>query len=320
MSKNDRRHFLKQFGTFAGCALLAPGARSAGLFPAFPHGGFKLGAISDGLSEDFEEALKIMKSYGLKWVEVRSIWGIYNTEASPAQIARVKELLGQFDFRVSAVATAFYKCTLPGTKPVDEEKDVYPYAGQMDLLQRAAERAQAWGTDKLRVFTFWRVAEPEKHYASIAEEMEKAGEFARGAGVRLVIENEGACNVGTGHELARFLKMVRSTNVGANWDVGNGLWHGEIPYPDGYDALDKSRIWHMHVKGVECDAGLKNCRETFADQGQIDLAGQFRALAHDGYDGTISLECEFETPGLNHQQTTRRSMEGLLKVVAREKT
>ena len=260
-----------------------------------------------------------MKSYGLKWVEIRSIWGTYNTEASPAQIARVKELLGQYDFKVSTVATAFYKCALPGTKPVDEETDPYPYAGQMDLLQRAAERAQAWGADKLRVFTFWRVAEPEKHYARISEEMEKAGEFARGAGVRLVIENEGACNVGTGHELARFLKMVRSTNVGANWDVGNGLWLGEVPYPDGYEALDKSRLWHMHAKGAACDAGFNNCRETFADQGQIDLAGQFRALARDGYDGTISLECEFEAPGLNRQQTTRRSMEGLLKVLAQPK-
>jgi L-ribulose-5-phosphate 3-epimerase len=319
MSKNGRRHFLRQLGTIAGCSLLAPGARSAGLFPALPPGGFKLGAISDGFSEDFEEALKILKSYGLQWVEIRSIWGTYNTEASPGQIARVKELLRRYDFRVSVVSTAFYKCALPGTRPLGGEKDIYPYAGQMDLLERAAERAQAWGTDKLRVFTFWRTAEPEKHYARISEEMEKAGEFARGAGMRLVIENEGSCNVATGHELARFLKMVRPTNVGVNWDVGNGLWLGEVPYPDGYNALDKSRLWHMHVKGAECDAGFKNCRETFADQGQIDLAGQLRALARDGYDGTMSLECEFEAPGLNRQQTNRRSLEGLLKVLARAK-
>jgi L-ribulose-5-phosphate 3-epimerase len=319
MSKNDRRHFLRQLGTYAGCALLTPGARSAGFFPGLPQGEFKLGAISDGFSDDFEEALKIMKSYSLQWVEIRRIWGTYNTEANPAQIARVKELLGQYDFKVSAVASAFYKCALPGTRPVGGEKDIYPYSDQMDLLERAAERAQAWGTDKLRVFTFWRTADPEKHYARISEEIEKAGEFARGAGMRLVIENEGACNVATGHELARFLKTVRPTNVGVNWDVGNGLWHGEVPYPDGYEALDKSRIWHMHVKGAECDAGFQNCHETFADQGQIDLAGQFQALARDGYEGTMSLECEFEAPGLNHQQTMRRSMEGLLKIVEQSK-
>jgi hypothetical protein len=30
----------------------------------------------------------------------------------------------------------------------------------------------------------------------------------------------------------------------------------------------------------------------------------------------MSLECEFQAPGLSHPQTTRRSMEGLLKVMA----
>jgi sugar phosphate isomerase/epimerase len=160
------------------------------------------------------------------------------------------------------------------------------------------------------------VAEPAKLAARIAEELEKAGEAAKAAGVRLVIEDEGSCNVGTGHELAAMFKMVRATNVGANWDAANGLWHGERPFPDGYDALDKKRIWHMHVKGAQCKGGSENCEETFADQGQVDLAGQFRALARDNYKETISLECEFVAPGLSHAATTRRSMEGLLKVAA----
>ena len=92
-------------------------------------------------------------------------------------------------------------------------------------------------------------------------------------------EDEESTNVGNGRELAQLLAAVRAVNVGANWDVGNGYWVGsEIPFPGGYNALPKNRIWHMHVKGVTCDAGLKNCAETFADQGVIDLAGQFRAL------------------------------------------
>jgi sugar phosphate isomerase/epimerase len=276
---------------------------------------FRLGAISDGFSQDFEEALKIMKGYGLSWVEIRNVWGIYNTEATPAQIQRLKALLEKYQFKVSVLDTALYKCVLPGTQSVAKEKDLYPYAGQMNLLHRAIERAHALGTDRLRGFTFWRVAQPQKISARITEELEKAAEIARKAGMRLVIENEGACNAGTGHELAGVLKKVGAPNVGANWDVGNGYWRGEISYPDGYDALDKKRIWHMHLKGAQCDAGLKECRETFPDQGQIDLVGQFRALARDRYQGTMSLECEFEAPGLTHLETTKRSMEGLVNVL-----
>ena len=134
--------------------------------------------------------------------------------------------------------------------------------------------------------------------------------------MRLVIENEGACNVATGHELARLLKQVRAANVGANWDVGNGYWRGEVSYPDGFEVLPKQRIWHLHLKGVQCQPGFKACRETLTDQGEINLVGQLRALLRDHYQGTMSLECEFVAPGMSHPQTTRRSLEGLLKVAA----
>lgn len=311
----DRRAFLKGLGSVHGSAWLAVGVSGAAPAAVSPLSRFKLGAISDGFSQDFEEALKIMKSYGLSWVEIRNVFGIYNTEASPAQIQRIKDLRDKYGFRVSVIDSAFYKCTLPGTRPVNSENDNYPYPKQMDLLKRACDRAHALGTDKIRGFTFWRVAEPGKLSERIADELGKAAEVADRAGMRLVIENEEACNAATGHELAKILKMAPARNLGVNWDVGNGYARGEVSFPDGYDALDKKRIWHMHLKGMACDANLKNCSETFAGQGQIDLAGQFRQLLRDGYQETMSLECEFKAPGLSHLDTTKRSLDGLLRVM-----
>ena len=308
-----RRAFLKEAALLSMAGCVAPREfRSA---TSRPFGGFKLGAISDGFSQDLEQALQIMKGYGLSWVEIRAVWGKYNTEATPKEISRIKDLLDRYGFRCSVVDSALYKCVLPSTKPVRQEGEPYPYSGQMDLLKRASDRAHAWGTDKVRGFTFWRVAQPEAIYPRISDELAKAAEVAKGQAVRLVIEDEEACNGGTGHELTAILKMTPSPNLGYNWDVGNGYTHGEVSYPDGYDALDKSRIWHVHLKGMKCKAGLQKCSETFADEGEIDLTGQFRALLRDDYEGTMSLECEFEAPGMTHLQTTRRSMEGLLRVV-----
>ena len=293
------------------------GSLITALHAAVPSPGrFKLGAISDGFSEDFEEALQIMKGYGLGWVEIRHVFGIYNTEATPAQIQRLKDSLDKYQFRVSVIDSALYKCVLPGTKAAKNEKDAYPYGDQMELLKRACDRAHALGTDKIRGFTFWRVAEPGTLSPRIAEELVKAAEVAKRSGMRLVIENEGACNAATGHELAAILKLAPAPNLGANWDVGNGYSQGELSFPDGYDALDKKRIWHMHLKGIACAAELKNCKEDLAGQGQIDLAGQFKALIHDGYQETMSLECEFKAPGLTHLETSRRSLQGLLKIIA----
>src|SRR5436309_7170880 len=330
----QRRAFLKNAGMFAlsACAGSFGGFRTRA---ASPVRRFKLGVISDEFSQDFEEALKTMKQFGLEWVEIRTVWGAYNTEASPSQVQRIKELLSKYQFRVSVVDTALYKCNLPGTENVVKEKDAYPYAQQMDLLNRALDRAQALGTDKLRVFAFWRVTDPERHYPRIAEELTRAAEVADKAKMRLALEDEGSCNVGSGHELAAMLKLVPAANLGANWDVGNGYWNGEVSFPTGYAALDKKRIWHMHLKDVRCGARAaaqekaeafrkkgarvtesSKCQTAIVGAGQVDLAGQFRALARDGYDGTMSLEPEYEAPGISHSEATRRSLEGLLKIMA----
>ncbi|MGA3323074.1 MAG: sugar phosphate isomerase/epimerase family protein [Terriglobia bacterium] len=316
MSQLARRNFLKT-SLAASAASLMPVRMRGATETAAALRVFKLGAISDGFSDDFEEALKLMKGYGLEWVEIRHIWGhVYNTEASPEEVRRIRDLLDEYGFRVSVVSTAFYKCALPGTAPMGNPKDAYPYSEQMDLLKRAAERAHAWGTKTLRGFAFWRVAEPEKIAARVAEELEKAAAVAHGVGVRLAIEDEGSCNVRTGHELARLLAGVEAPNVGANWDVGNPWFGGEASFPSGYDLLPKNRIWHMHLKRVACEAPGKQCLDAFADQGSIDLVGQLRALRRDKYTGTMSLECEYHAPGMSHLQTTQRSMEGLLKVAA----
>ena len=329
----QRRAFLKNAGMFAlsACAGSFRGFRTPA---ASPLRRFKLGVISDEFSQDFEEALKTMKQFGLEWVEIRTVWGAYNTEASPSQVQRIKELLSKYQFRVSVVDTALYKCNLPGTENVVKEKDAYPYSQQMDLLNRAIDRAQALGTDKLRVFAFWRVADPQRYYPRIAEELAKAAEVAEKAKMRLVLEDEGSCNVGSGHELGAMLKLVPAANLGANWDVGNGYWHGEVSYPVGYGALDKNRIWHMHLKDVRCDAAAtakekaeafrkqgtrvteqSKCQTAIVGTGQVDLAGQLRALLRDKYDGTMSLEPEYEAPGVTHFEATRRSLEGLLKIM-----
>jgi sugar phosphate isomerase/epimerase len=311
----ERRVFLKELGILSGAASFATGLVAEAA--ASPLSRFKLGAISDGFSQDFDEALKIMKNYGLSWVEIRHVFGVYNTEANPAQIQRIKDSLDKYGFRVSVIDSALYKCALPGTTPVKGQRDDYAYAKQMDLLKRACDRAHELGSDKIRGFSFWRVAEPGQLSERIAGELGKAAEVANGAGMRLVIENEESCNAATGHELAKILGMAPAHNLGANWDIGNGYGRGEISFPDGYNALDKKRIWHMHLKDMTCQANLKHCSEAIGGHGQVDLVGQFRQLLRDGYQETMSLECEFKAPGLTHLETTKRSLQGMLTAMSK---
>lgn len=316
MNQINRRAFVERLGGLCAAALLAGQGVARDDSASAVLRRFKLGSISDEWSQDFEAALKGMKSYGLRWVEIRTLWDIYNTETTPEQLARLKGLLTKYEFKVSVLDTALYKCTLPGTQPVAPDKDPYPYSGQMDLLKRAMERAHALFTKTLRVFAFWRVAKPIELFPRVAEELSKAAEVAGREGFRLVLENESICNVATGAEQARMMQLVPASNFGMNWDIGNGYWQGETSFPDGYTPLPKKRIWHMHLKDVRCAPEYKECNTAIVGTGQVKLVEQLRAVVRDGYDGTMSLEPEYEDKETSHLAATQRSLEALLKMMA----
>jgi len=49
--------------------------------------------------------------------------------------------------------------------------------------------------------------------------------------------------------------------------------------------------------------------------GLIDWKGQIRALRRDGYDGTMSLETHYLRADHNKVESTRESLDGLLKLL-----
>ena len=279
---------------------------------------FKLGAISDGFADDFEEALKLMKGYGLEWVEIRHIWGAHLQHGSHpgAGFAKYAGYWTNIHFHVSVVSTALYKCTLPGTTPVGNHKRRLPLFRADGAVQARRRTRPRLGTKTLRGFTFWRVEEPEKIAGRMAEELEKAAAVASGAGVRLAIEDEGTCNVGTGHELARLLADCSSSRRGRELGCRQSRTSAaRFHFPLDMTFCPRDRIWaHAFERSGLRDPREKMPRIPLADQGSIDSGGPVRALRRDHDTGTISLECENNAPGMSHLQTTQRSMEGLLKV------
>jgi sugar phosphate isomerase/epimerase len=122
---------------------VAAGATAA-LFSAMPSWAadlrrFKLGVITDEVTQDFEKALLWAKGYGLGWVELRFIWNKYVTDFAPDDIERAKELLGKYDLRVSVVDTPYFKTLLPGTQSRFSEAKGDRL--QSDFSQQGAESA-----------------------------------------------------------------------------------------------------------------------------------------------------------------------------------
>jgi len=302
---------------------LASGAAAA-FVSALPAGAvdvkqFKLGVITDEVTQNFEQALLWVKSFDLDRVELRFVWDKYVTDFTADDVKRAKDLLAKHGMKVSVLDSPYFKTLLPGTESKFAEGKPDPlqsgFSQQNAILERAIARAKDFGTDKVRIFSFLRVAQPKTVFDRVAKELERTAGIAQREGVRLVLENESSCNVATGAEGAALLNAVQSLALGMNWDPGNAYDAGETPFPNGYDLLDKKRIWHMHLKDAAPGAKAGTSRWMPIGSGKIDYVGQFRALIKNDYEGTMSLETHYLNAAKNKEESSRESMEGLLKVI-----
>jgi L-ribulose-5-phosphate 3-epimerase len=280
---------------------------------------FKLGVITDEVTQDFESALTWAQGFGLQWVELRFLWNNYVMDLTPDEVQRAKDLLAKYRMRVSVIDSPYFKTLLPGTESKFAEGKPDPlqsaFSQQNAVLERAIGRAKDFGTDKVRIFAFLRVADPLTVFDRVAKELERTAAIAHRENIRLVLENEFSCNVATGAEGAAMLNAVRSPALGLNWDPGNAYAAGETPFPTGYEPIDKKRMWHMHLKDAAPNPQEGESVWMPIGAGKIDYGGQFRALIKDGYEGTMSLETHYLNAAKNKEQSSRESMQGLLKVI-----
>ncbi len=287
-------------------SVLALFARRMG---ALPLAQIKLGITTDEIDDDVLTAAKFLRQNGLKWAEVRNIWGPYNTSQPMDKIREAVKIFDDNGIRVSIEGTGFFKIPLPpetpeGQKTLDE---------QWKLLDTALERAKAFGTMKLRVFTFMlRKGETpsEKSYARIDDLMREAARRAKG--YRLAVENIGGGHVWSGVQAGEFLKRVKEDNVGITWDPNNAAESGEQSFPDGYRKLDPARVFHVHLRDYKHRDG--KVVWTAVGEGEFDNLGQIRALLKDGYKETFTLETHWRDPK-GKMYSTETSLKALLKVV-----
>ncbi len=281
---------------------------------------FKLGIITDEISDDLGQALDFISKHSLPYCELRDLWKNNLMNAPRADLDRAKKLIADHHLHVSDLASPLFKYNLPEIPAPPEQVDQFGanFSDQDTerLLQKSFELAHFFGTKKVRIFSYLRVRseDAEKVYPLVRDRLAKAAETARKNGITLVLENEATCNVGTGKELGRILRDVNSPNLRGNWDPGNAVVLNEIPYPDGYKEV-RGLFVHMHAKDAQRDPATKRLTWVPVGDGIVDWRGQIKALRKDNYQGTLSLETHYRRPDGNKEESTRESLQGLLKVI-----
>lgn len=282
---------------------------------------FRIGAITDEFSPDLEVALKSMAEVGMEDAELRMVFGKNIIDLNDEEVARAADLCEAYKMKIVSIASPLLKCTLPDAPPIDErfQQDMFAakhkFEDQPRLTERTFAIAQRTGAKIIRVFSYWRVIEPEAVFGRVIEALRALAVKAAKRDMIIGLENEHACNIATAAESARALNALKDvSNIQLVWDPANAYISGEIPYPAGYELLPANRIGHVHAKDCKLD-GHKPIWGALGEQ-DVDWRGQIAALARDGYKGYINLETHWQGPNGDKHMASMICGRNLLKLVS----
>jgi sugar phosphate isomerase/epimerase len=263
----------------------------------------RLSSITDESGATPAEAIAFAQKHGLQWMEVRSVPGSRKHYAD-LTVEELKQAAQEFKdggVKVSFFNSGQCKYLLPGTEALRSRQETAEqrstrlareqvlFDRREEDLRKSIRAAQAFGTDKVRVFAFLRTVDPAKDMQRIVDVLGPLVKIAEKEGIRLTLENEVACNVARCDEMAAYMKAIPSKHFGLNWDALNGKHMQETAFPDGYRLIPKDKLWNVQIKG-------KSVLKGYADW--IDWAPIFTALEKNGYKEQVGLECHIFGPDL----------------------
>ena len=261
----------------------------------------KISLVSDEVSADLETAIELGLEWGVHAFELRGIGEQRVPHFSDYQKQRVLELREAYGIQIAAISPGLFKIPFPPKKRkqfslqvIDSNYyDQWQTAHRLldyhikELLPASIEYAKQVGTRQIIAFSFDRGGQPPGLPPDeILEIFQMSAKLVAQEGLQLAIEVENNFWADTGERTAAIIRAVGETGFGVNWDPGNAFEAGDTPFPNGYQAI-RQYVQHVHFKdAVRRPDGSVD----YACEGDIDWAGQIRALVENDYQGFVSVE------------------------------
>ena len=243
---------------------------------------FKLGIITDELSQDLDEALAFSKKMGLECFELRSAWDRAPFTFTHEDWQTVKALADKYSLPCLSVSSPLFKCDYFDRATVD---------AQIRDFEKMAEEASAIGVKMVRTFDFFK--DERVTLDMVREAYQPVIEIANKYGITLMIEPEPTANSSTCSATAATVRYIDNPTVKALYDPGNVLFADttELPYPDAYEAM-ADIYCHVHIKDAVMVDGKPECLAI--GHGIVGYESLFKRLLSDGYEGAVMLEPHYK--------------------------
>jgi sugar phosphate isomerase/epimerase len=239
----------------------------------------KIAFVTDEISPDVEEAIRIGTSWGIHDYELRMIGEKRVPHLSEAEVQKLLELRDRHQINYTALSPGIFKCAL-------QEKEILENEIRQ-TLPATFRLAKMLGTELIIVFGFKRDdGEPPENHGRVVLRFKEVAMMAEDQGLVIAVENEPGFWCDNGQNMARILRTVRSSAMRANWDPANAIGMDEQPYPEGYEAI-KDWIANVHVKDTAKGA-LVECVPV--GEGKVDWQGQLLALRRERVVEHVTIE------------------------------
>ena len=240
----------------------------------------KLSIVSDELSDDFQTAVELGSSWGIRYYELRNAWLTRAPKIPREGIRVIKEVIKQYDITITTISPGIFKIPLRSEAMEDH---------RTTLIRESFDLARELDTERMTIFGIKRsIHDRAEDYHQVIQILGEAAELAQREGFTLLLENEAGWWADTGKNTGRIVEEVGSEALKVNWDPGNAFTAGEEPFPIGYQAV-RGKIANVHIKWATRDPNGRT-RYLGSDRGYIDLGGQLQALVEDYYRGFVAVE------------------------------
>lgn len=260
--------------------------------PTFPS---DITIITDEISQDLPDIVRLVKDFKLPGIELRSMFGRAFKDLTKADIAEVKRVARGEGWKIFGCSSPVFKCDID---------DAAAVRAHVEEFRRSLAVAQELDCDLVRVFTFLRRSPAENRtlLPRVAQHLGELREVAKGTRVRLGIENEHSCIVGTAEEAAALLALLPDPQFGVVWDPCNVLYVPGAPAEatTGFAAI-LPRLFHIHVKDARRVApkpGALQAVATPVGLGDVGWRAHIAAIQRSGYRGLMSLETHWRVEAL----------------------
>ena len=266
---------------------------------------FKLSGFGDEISDDLAAQLEVMESLGINHLEIRGVYGKGILELNEEEVRRVKKILKEKDFKISAIGS-----------PVGKIKITDDFSTDLGNLKKAFSLASVLETGYIRMFSYYlpEGEEPSSFTEEVLSRMGEMTKLAEKEGIILLCENEFDVYCDNTERCLAILKNIDSPCLRLTFDPANFVLAGVKPYTEGFPQL-VDYIEYLHIK----DARSSDNAMVPAGEGDGEIKQVLKGLKERDFDGFLSLEPHLavagEKGGFSGADLFKKATEALQKIL-----